>query len=88
MRLQAPAERQQALDNLEAHLSDFLTDSRESSLFTPTEQRELEREAENCREHCQTLLVSLETGKLLLCVLITCYAIIRHGANGFLILCL
>uniref|UniRef100_A0A8C2GUI2 Microtubule actin crosslinking factor 1 n=1 Tax=Cyprinus carpio TaxID=7962 RepID=A0A8C2GUI2_CYPCA len=61
MRLQAPAERQQALDNLEAHLSDFLTDSRESSLFTPTERRELEREAENCREHCQTLLVSLET---------------------------
>ncbi|XP_052440234.1 microtubule-actin cross-linking factor 1 isoform X18 [Carassius gibelio] len=61
MRLQAPAERQQALDNLEAHLSDFLTDSRESSLFTPTERRELEREAENCREHCQTLRVTLET---------------------------
>lgn len=63
MRLQAPAERQQALNNLDAHLSDFLTDSRESALFTPTERRELEREAENCREHCQTLLVSLETGK-------------------------
>uniref|UniRef100_A0A671QTD4 Microtubule-actin cross-linking factor 1-like n=1 Tax=Sinocyclocheilus anshuiensis TaxID=1608454 RepID=A0A671QTD4_9TELE len=61
MRLQAPAERQQTLDNLDAHLSDFLTDSRESCLFTPTERRELEREAENCREHCQTLLVSLET---------------------------
>ncbi|XP_067217652.1 microtubule-actin cross-linking factor 1-like isoform X17 [Chanodichthys erythropterus] len=61
MRLQAPAERQQALNNLDAHLSDFLTDSRESALFTPTERRELEREAENCREHCQTLLVSLET---------------------------
>ncbi|RXN05391.1 microtubule-actin cross-linking factor 1 isoform X1 [Labeo rohita] len=61
MRLQAPAERQQALDNLDAHLSDFLTDSRESSLFTPTERRELEKEAENCREHCQTLQVSLET---------------------------
>ncbi|XP_016121796.1 microtubule-actin cross-linking factor 1-like, partial [Sinocyclocheilus grahami] len=61
MRLQAPAERQQTLDNLDAHLSDFLADSRESSLFTPTERRELEREAENCHEHCQTLLVSLET---------------------------
>ncbi|XP_057210504.1 microtubule-actin cross-linking factor 1, isoforms 1/2/3/4/5 isoform X14 [Triplophysa rosa] len=61
MRLQTPAERQQALDNLDAHLSDFLTDSRESSLFTPAERRELEMEAENCREHCQTLLVSLET---------------------------
>uniref|UniRef100_A0A671N7K4 Microtubule-actin cross-linking factor 1-like n=1 Tax=Sinocyclocheilus anshuiensis TaxID=1608454 RepID=A0A671N7K4_9TELE len=61
MRLQAPAERQQALDNLDAHLSDFLTDSRESSLFTPAERCELEREAENCREHCQALQVSLET---------------------------
>uniref|UniRef100_A0A8C1JDT6 Microtubule actin crosslinking factor 1 n=1 Tax=Cyprinus carpio TaxID=7962 RepID=A0A8C1JDT6_CYPCA len=61
MRLQAPAERQQALDNLDAHLSDFLTDSHESSLFTPTECRELERETENCRERCQTLQVSLET---------------------------
>ncbi|XP_073787914.1 microtubule-actin cross-linking factor 1 isoform X28 [Danio rerio] len=61
MRLQPPAERQQALDNLDAHLTDFLSDSHESSLFTPTERRELEREAENCREHCQTLLVSLET---------------------------
>uniref|UniRef100_A0A673LJG0 Microtubule actin crosslinking factor 1 n=1 Tax=Sinocyclocheilus rhinocerous TaxID=307959 RepID=A0A673LJG0_9TELE len=61
MRLQAPAERQQALDNLDAHLSDFLTDSHESSLFTPTERCELEREAENCREHCQALQVSLET---------------------------
>uniref|UniRef100_A0A672SX36 Microtubule actin crosslinking factor 1 n=1 Tax=Sinocyclocheilus grahami TaxID=75366 RepID=A0A672SX36_SINGR len=62
MRLQAPVERQQALDNLDAHLSDFLTDSRESSLFMPTERCELEREAENCREHCQALQVSLETG--------------------------
>lgn len=67
MRLQAPAERQQALDNLDAHLSDFLTDSHESSLFMPTECRELERETENCRERCQTLQVSLETGKILLC---------------------
>jgi len=63
MRLQSPTERQQALNNLDAHLSDFLTDSRESALFTPTERCELEREAEDCREHCQTLLVSLETGK-------------------------
>lgn len=66
MRLQTPAERQQALDHLDAHLSDFLTDSRESSLFTPAERRDLERDAEICREHCQTLLVSLETGKTML----------------------
>lgn len=73
MRLQAPAERQQALNNLDAHLSDFLTDSCESALFTTTERHEIEREAENCREHCQALLVSLETGKkvtVYVCVLI------------------
>ncbi|XP_051991250.1 microtubule-actin cross-linking factor 1-like [Xyrauchen texanus] len=63
MQLQSPVERQQALDNLDAHLSDFLTDGRESSLFTPAERRELEKDAENCREHCQTMLVSLETAE-------------------------
>ncbi|XP_051948301.1 microtubule-actin cross-linking factor 1-like [Xyrauchen texanus] len=61
MHLLSPVERQQALDNLDVHLSDFQTDSRESSLFSPAERTELERDAENCREHCQKLLVSLET---------------------------
>ncbi|TRY84291.1 hypothetical protein DNTS_025412 [Danionella cerebrum] len=61
MRIQPAADRQQALDNLDAHLSDFLTDTHESSLFSPTECQELQREADNCREHCQSLLVSLET---------------------------
>ncbi|XP_035285061.1 microtubule-actin cross-linking factor 1 isoform X25 [Anguilla anguilla] len=61
VRSQAPLERQQALDNLEAHLTDFLADSRESALFTPAERRELEKDAEDCRTHCQALMVSMET---------------------------
>ncbi|XP_062870398.1 microtubule-actin cross-linking factor 1, isoforms 1/2/3/4/5 isoform X12 [Trichomycterus rosablanca] len=61
MRFQSPSERQQALDHLDAHLADFLADSHESTLFTPDERHDLEREAQNCREHCQALLVSMET---------------------------
>ncbi|KAL2080392.1 hypothetical protein ACEWY4_024185 [Coilia grayii] len=56
-----PAERQQALENLDAHLGDFLSDSRESLLFTPAERRELEKEVDDCRTHCQSLFVSMET---------------------------
>ncbi|XP_028819126.1 microtubule-actin cross-linking factor 1 isoform X17 [Denticeps clupeoides] len=61
VRIQTPAERQQALDNLDAHLTDFLTDTRECPLFTPAERRELESEVESCREHSRSLLVSMET---------------------------
>ncbi|KAM9494125.1 microtubule-actin cross-linking factor 1 isoform 10-T10 [Clarias gariepinus] len=61
MRLQSPSERQQALDHLDAHLADFLEDSQESALFTAAERRELEQRAQNCHEHCQALLISLET---------------------------
>ncbi|XP_035384751.1 microtubule-actin cross-linking factor 1 isoform X15 [Electrophorus electricus] len=61
VRSQSPSERKQALDHLDAHLADFLADSRESDLFTPTERRELEREAESSHQHCQALLVSMET---------------------------
>ncbi|XP_030644544.1 microtubule-actin cross-linking factor 1 [Chanos chanos] len=61
VRSQSPAERKQILDNLDTHLNDFLTDSRESALFTPAERREQEKEAEACREHCEELLISMET---------------------------
>ncbi|MBN3307540.1 MACF1 factor, partial [Amia calva] len=61
VRSQSPAERQQALTHLSAHLADFLQDSRESELFTAAERRQLEEEAESCRVHCQALLVSMET---------------------------
>ncbi|XP_066573304.1 microtubule-actin cross-linking factor 1 isoform X12 [Amia ocellicauda] len=61
VRSQSPAERQQALTHLSAHLADFLQDSRESELFTAAERLQLEKEAESCRVHCQALLVSMET---------------------------
>ncbi|XP_045082276.1 microtubule-actin cross-linking factor 1-like isoform X10 [Coregonus clupeaformis] len=61
VRSQPPVERDQALDHLEAHLADFLSDSKESALFTPTERRELERDAHTAQEHCQDLLVNMET---------------------------
>ncbi|MCJ8746251.1 hypothetical protein PDJAM_G00139640 [Pangasius djambal] len=61
VRFQSPSDRQQALDHLDAHLADFLADSRESALFTAAERRELEQGAQNCHEHCQALLISMET---------------------------
>ncbi|XP_066529620.1 microtubule-actin cross-linking factor 1 isoform X2 [Hoplias malabaricus] len=61
VRSQSPSDRQQALENLDTHLADFLQDSHESSLFALSERRELEKEAENCRQHCQALQISLET---------------------------
>ncbi|KAM9419819.1 microtubule-actin cross-linking factor 1-like isoform 33-T33 [Salvelinus alpinus] len=61
VRSQTPVARDQALDHLEAHLADFLSDSKESALFTTTERRELERDAHTAQEHCQDLLVNMET---------------------------
>lgn len=63
MCFQSPSDRQQALDHLDAHLVDFLADSRESALFTEAEKCELEQGAQNCHKHCQALLISMETGK-------------------------
>lgn len=63
MRFQSPSDRQQALDHLDTHLADFLADSRESALFMAAERRDLEQGAQNCHEHCQALLISMETGK-------------------------
>uniref|UniRef100_W5K6X2 Microtubule actin crosslinking factor 1 n=1 Tax=Astyanax mexicanus TaxID=7994 RepID=W5K6X2_ASTMX len=60
-RLSLISERQQALEHLDNHLSDFQTDCRESAFFTPSEVRELEREAESCHQHAQSLLTSMET---------------------------
>ncbi|KAL6456950.1 hypothetical protein MHYP_G00339130 [Metynnis hypsauchen] len=61
VRSQSLSERQQALEHLNTHLTDFLADSHESTLFTPSERRELEKEVENCGQHCQALLISMET---------------------------
>ncbi|CAL8297896.1 unnamed protein product [Lota lota] len=61
MRSQSPPERDQALDELESHLADFLSDSKESSLFSPSERWDLEREAQQAQQHCQDLLLNMET---------------------------
>uniref|UniRef100_A0A674F4G5 Microtubule actin crosslinking factor 1 n=1 Tax=Salmo trutta TaxID=8032 RepID=A0A674F4G5_SALTR len=53
VRSQPPVARDQALDHLEAHLADFLSDSKESALFTPTERHELERDAHTAQEHLE-----------------------------------
>lgn len=62
VRSQSPSERQQLLDHMASQLADFLSDSRESSLFTAAERRELERDAQQAQQHCQDLLLHMETG--------------------------
>uniref|UniRef100_A0A672I153 Microtubule actin crosslinking factor 1 n=1 Tax=Salarias fasciatus TaxID=181472 RepID=A0A672I153_SALFA len=61
IRTQAPSERQHVLDHLQSQLSDFLSDSKESSLFTPAERRELEKDVQQAQQHCQDLLRNMET---------------------------
>lgn len=64
VRCQSPAERQQALGNLDSHLADFLADSKESTLFTPGERQELEEDVQQAQQHCQDLLLNMETGEM------------------------
>ncbi|XP_036948795.1 microtubule-actin cross-linking factor 1, isoforms 1/2/3/5 isoform X19 [Acanthopagrus latus] len=61
VRCQSPAEREQVLGHLESQLADFLSDSKESALFTPGERRELEKEVQQAQQHCQNLLLNMET---------------------------
>ncbi|XP_053190365.1 microtubule-actin cross-linking factor 1 isoform X6 [Scomber japonicus] len=61
VRGQSPSERQQVLDHLESHLADFLSDSKESALFTPAERRELETDVQQAQQQCQDLLLNMET---------------------------
>ncbi|XP_061753233.1 microtubule-actin cross-linking factor 1 isoform X17 [Nerophis ophidion] len=61
VRCQSPSERQQVLDHLESQLDDFLSDSRESALFTPAERRQLEADVRQAQQHCQDLLRNMET---------------------------
>lgn len=63
VRCQSPAERQEVLTHLESHLADFLADSKESTLFTPGDRRQLEEDAEQAQQHCQKLVVNMETGE-------------------------
>ncbi|XP_077362474.1 microtubule-actin cross-linking factor 1 isoform X17 [Festucalex cinctus] len=61
IRSQSPSERQQVLDHLDSHLSDFVSDSRESSLFTPAERRELEADVRQAQQRCRDLLLNMES---------------------------
>ncbi|XP_038580116.1 microtubule-actin cross-linking factor 1 isoform X3 [Micropterus salmoides] len=61
VRCQSPAERQQVLGHLESQLADFLSDSKESSLFTAGERRELEKDVQQAQQYCQDLLLNMET---------------------------
>ncbi|XP_047185982.1 microtubule-actin cross-linking factor 1 isoform X7 [Scophthalmus maximus] len=61
VRCQSPSERQQVLDHLESQCADFLADSKESSLFTAADRRELERDVQQAQQHCQDLLLNMET---------------------------
>uniref|UniRef100_A0A3Q1AGF7 Microtubule actin crosslinking factor 1 n=1 Tax=Amphiprion ocellaris TaxID=80972 RepID=A0A3Q1AGF7_AMPOC len=53
VRCQSPSERQHILDHLETQLTDFLSDSKESSLFMPAERRELEKEVQQAQQHLE-----------------------------------
>ncbi|KAL3984244.1 dual specificity protein kinase CLK1/4 [Sarotherodon galilaeus] len=61
VRSQSPSDREHVLDHLESQLADFLSDSKESSLFTPAERRELEKDVQQAQQHCQELLLNMET---------------------------
>uniref|UniRef100_A0A3Q3L7B8 Microtubule actin crosslinking factor 1 n=1 Tax=Labrus bergylta TaxID=56723 RepID=A0A3Q3L7B8_9LABR len=49
----SPSERQQVLDHLDSQMSDFLSDSKESSLFAAGERRDLERDVQAAQQHLE-----------------------------------
>uniref|UniRef100_A0A3Q3VYD6 Uncharacterized protein n=1 Tax=Mola mola TaxID=94237 RepID=A0A3Q3VYD6_MOLML len=71
VRLYSPAERQQALSNLESHLADFLSDSKESTLFSTWRRKdesvsraylsELQNITLRLKEAEQRLMMAIET---------------------------
>ncbi|XP_034017058.1 microtubule-actin cross-linking factor 1 isoform X22 [Thalassophryne amazonica] len=61
VRCQSASERQQVLDHLESQWVDFLSDSRESSLFTQVDRRKLEKDVCQTQQHSRDLLLSMET---------------------------
>ncbi|KAJ0055113.1 hypothetical protein NL108_009860, partial [Boleophthalmus pectinirostris] len=61
VRCQSPSERQQTLDQLDSHWTDFVSDSKESALFTAADTQELEAEVLQAQQHCQDLLLNMET---------------------------
>ncbi|NXS50302.1 MACF1 factor, partial [Balaeniceps rex] len=60
LRSLAQEERQQVLKSLQAHYEDFLQDSRDSELFSVSDQLRLEEEVESSEEHIRQLMESME----------------------------
>ncbi|XP_067867361.1 LOW QUALITY PROTEIN: microtubule-actin cross-linking factor 1-like [Heterodontus francisci] len=54
-------EQSQVMKNLQMHYEDFLEDSQESQVFSIADRLRLEEEVDNCKEHCEKLLISIET---------------------------
>ncbi|XP_041069007.1 microtubule-actin cross-linking factor 1 isoform X4 [Carcharodon carcharias] len=54
-------EQSQVMKNLQMHYEDFLEDSQESQVFSIADRLRLEEEVDNCKEHFEKLLVSMET---------------------------
>ncbi|XP_072357310.1 microtubule-actin cross-linking factor 1 isoform X21 [Scyliorhinus torazame] len=54
-------EQSQVMKNLQMHYEDFLEDSQESQVFSIADRLRLEEEVDNCKEHSEKLLVSMET---------------------------
>ncbi|XP_061521091.1 microtubule-actin cross-linking factor 1 isoform X14 [Phycodurus eques] len=61
VRNRSPSERQRVVDHLDSRLSDFLSDSRESSLFAPAERSRLEADVRGARQRCRDLLLDVES---------------------------
>ncbi|XP_072273876.1 microtubule-actin cross-linking factor 1 isoform X4 [Pyxicephalus adspersus] len=55
------SERLQTLSSLQSHLDDFMEDSKDSQMFSPTDRLNMEQEVETCKEQCRKLVDLIET---------------------------
>ncbi|XP_075053845.1 microtubule-actin cross-linking factor 1 [Mixophyes fleayi] len=53
-------ERLQNLSSLQSHLDDFLEESKDSQIFSPTDRLNVEQEVEACKEQCRKLVDLIE----------------------------
>ncbi|XP_040192939.1 microtubule-actin cross-linking factor 1 isoform X15 [Rana temporaria] len=55
------SERLQTLSSLQSHLDDYMEDSKDSQIFSPTDRLNMEKEVEDCKEQCRKLVNLIET---------------------------
>ncbi|XP_068124915.1 microtubule-actin cross-linking factor 1 isoform X5 [Hyperolius riggenbachi] len=60
LRVMPLSERLQTLSSLQSHLDDFLEDSKDSQIFSPTDRLNMEQEVETCKEQCRKLVDLIE----------------------------